>query len=336
MKHHPTHCVLASLLLSGAAAAHICVTTTFTSNLASTGNGWVTASDVTVSAAGGLTVDSIDINTGTAPGTPIAIDVYTTATTYKGKETNPGSWTLVSSGMAIAQGAGQLTLFNVSDFSLPFGKHGLAIHYRTATMLYTAGTGMNQQVGDANMQIDLGAVIPGLFTGTVQPDRVGNFTLCYDLDPPGDLTPYCIPKVNSLNCTPAIGANGTPSASATSGFTVECVLVRNNKSGLLFYKTGGTQAGVTFQCGTLCVGPSGIKRTPAQSAGGNPAPNNDCSGKYSLDVNAFAAGLAGGNPDPALQVAGTLVHCQWWGRDQGFNPPCNTTLSNGGEYTVQP
>ena len=327
---------LAGLLLGSSASAHICVTTTFTSNLASQGNGWTTTSDVTVTAASGITIDSIDINTGTAGGTPIQIDVYTTPTSYKGKETTPGAWTLVSTGMATSQGAGQPTLFDVSDFSLPFGTRGFAIHYVDATMRYTTGNGMNQQVSDANLQIDLGAVIPGLFTGAVQPDRVGNFTLCYDLNPPGDLTPYCLPKVNSLNCTPAIGANGTPSASATSGFTVECVLVRNNKSGLLFYRTGGTQAGVAFQCGTLCVGPAGIKRTPAQSAGGTPPPNDDCSGRYALDMNAFAAGAAGGNPDPGLLAPGTLVHCQWWGRDQGFNPPCNTTLSNGGEYTVLP
>ena len=147
---------------------------------------------------------------------------------------------------------------------------------------------------------------------------------------------YCTAKVNSLGCTPAIGSTGTNSVTATSGFTVDCAMVRNNKSGLLFYKVGGMQAALSFQCGTLCVEAGGIKRTPAQSAGGNPPPANDCSGLYSLDMNAFAAGMAGGNPDPALLVPGPLVHCQWWGRDQGFAAPCNTTLSDGGEYTLNP
>ena len=152
----------------------------------------------------------------------------------------------------------------------------------------------------------------------------------------GGTTVYCTAKVNSLGCTPAISGSGSPSASMTSGYTIDCAMVRNNKSGLLFYAVNGMQANVTFQCGTLCVGPSGIKRTPAQSAGGNPPPANDCSGLYSLDMNAFAAGMAGGNPDPALQVAGTQVNCQWWGRDQGFPAPCNTTLSDGAEYMIQP
>jgi hypothetical protein len=140
--------------------------------------------------------------------------------------------------------------------------------------------------------------------------------------------------MNSQGCTPAIAGSGTPSASATSGFQVDVAMVRNGKSGLFFYKVGGTQASAVFQCGTLCVGPSGIRRTPAQSSGGTPPPANDCSGVYSLDMNAFAAGMAGGNPDPALLVAGGLVHCQAWGRDQGFAAPCNTTLSDGLEYTI--
>jgi hypothetical protein len=146
-------------------------------------------------------------------------------------------------------------------------------------------------------------------------------------------TVYCTAKLNSKNCTPTIGYTGSPSASAGSGFVVSAAQVLNNKSGLLFYGTSG-QATTPFQGGTLCV-KSPIKRTPGVNSGGNPPPN-DCSGVYALDMNLFAVGGLGGSPLAALTVPGTIVNCQWWGRDPGFVAPNNTTLSDGLEYTVFP
>jgi hypothetical protein len=84
----------------------------------------------------------------------------------------------------------------------------------------------------------------------------------------------------------------------------------------------------------LCV-KSPIKRTPGTNTFGNPPPN-DCSGVPSIDMNLFAVGGGGGTPLPELTVVGTVVDCQWWGRDPGFVAPNNTMLSNGLEYTVCP
>jgi hypothetical protein len=145
---------------------------------------------------------------------------------------------------------------------------------------------------------------------------------------------YCTAKVNALGCTPAIHYSGSPSATAPSGFAVSCSSVRNNKPGLLFYSVFGQQS-VPFQGGTLCVKPP-VRRTPVVSSGGNPLPINDCSGFYAIDMNAFAQGLLGGAPLANLKVAGTIVDCQWWGRDPGFPPPNNTTLSDGLHYVVGP
>jgi hypothetical protein len=143
---------------------------------------------------------------------------------------------------------------------------------------------------------------------------------------------YCTAKQNSLGCVPSIAGVGTPSASLGSGFQVDASQVRNNRPGILLYSVTGRLA-APFQGGLLCVAPQ-IRRTPGVSAGGNPAPANDCSGVYSIDMNAFATGAVGGNPLAALSIPGTVVDCQWWGRDQGFPAPNNTTLSDGLEYTV--
>jgi len=143
---------------------------------------------------------------------------------------------------------------------------------------------------------------------------------------------YCIAKTNSQGCTPQIGWAGAPNAFVPGGFTINAVDVRNNKNGLLFYGISGPSS-APFQGGTLCVSPQ-IKRTGAINSGGNPLPANDCSGVYSIDMNAFANGLLGGVPLPQLNLAGQLVHAQFWGRDPGFPAPFNTTLTDALQWTV--
>ena len=79
---------------------------------------------------------------------------------------------------------------------------------------------------------------------------------------------------------------------------------------MLFYTLNGVRTGSPFQWGTLCVGPTGARRTAVRSAGGNPS--------------------------PALGIAGTSVHGQFWARDRGFPAPCNSTLTNALQYAVAP
>ena len=145
-------------------------------------------------------------------------------------------------------------------------------------------------------------------------------------------TTYCTAKVNSLGCTPSIYSVGVQSTTALSGFEVRADDVRNQKVGILLYSVSG-RAALPFSGGFLCVaGP--VRRTPGVNSGGAALPASDCSGDYSIDMNSFAQGLLGGTPSPSLLVPGTVVDCQWWGRDPGFPSPNNTTLSNGLEYVL--
>lgn len=139
---------------------------------------------------------------------------------------------------------------------------------------------------------------------------------------------YCTAKTNTLGCEPTMGRIGTPSLAASSGFVVTCSNVRNHMSGLLFYGTNGAAA-APFQGGYMCVALPTV-RTPIASSGGTALPTSDCSGVFSLDMNARAAS----GVDPALATLGTVVRCQQWSRDPGA--PFNTSLSNALSYVVAP
>ena len=66
-------------------------------------------------------------------------------------------------------------------------------------------------------------------------------------------------------------------------------------------------------------------------SGGNPA-ISDCSGSFTLDMNAFADGALGGAPHPGLSQIGQQVNGQFWGRDP--DSAFGFFFSEGIEYVV--
>jgi hypothetical protein len=143
--------------------------------------------------------------------------------------------------------------------------------------------------------------------------------------------PYCPSQATSTGCFPRIDAEGCSSASATSGFEVECRRLIPGTLAVMLYDVTGKASAKFFQGGVLCVSQP-IFRTPAQFVGGFTQP--PCEGRAAIDMNAFAAGELGGLPLPALQTPGTVVACQWFTTDPGS--PFNSNLSNALRYVVGP
>jgi hypothetical protein len=138
---------------------------------------------------------------------------------------------------------------------------------------------------------------------------------------------YCTAKTNSLGCIASISGDGFPSPTAATGYTIRAPNVRNQTAGTLAFTVSGTAA-TPFGGGTLCIA-APWRRTAVLSSGGTPPSVVNCSGVWQMDFNAWMSAHV------ALP-AGIDVRCQWLGRDGGFLPPDNWTLSNALEFTVRP
>jgi hypothetical protein len=124
-------------------------------------------------------------------------------------------------------------------------------------------------------------------------------------------TLYCTAKPTSIpGCLPAFTTVGAPSASAGSGFVLQCGPVPGGQVGLFLYTTDGAAAvPILTAYGDLCIdsGP-GLTRGPGIFGGGSPGV---CDGGYAMDFNLY---FATQTDNPAL-VAGATVDGQLWYRD---------------------
>jgi hypothetical protein len=148
---------------------------------------------------------------------------------------------------------------------------------------------------------------------------------------PGTTVGYCVAGTSASGCTPSLTTSGTPSATATSGFSLCATGVEGQQDGLFYFGTNGRQArpwgnGMSLQCVAPPVSRTGLL-TGTGSAG-------VCDGELSRDLNAqWCPSCPGASKNPG---AGTIVQAQLWYRDPLNTSNQPTSLSEAVEFVVQP
>lgn len=138
---------------------------------------------------------------------------------------------------------------------------------------------------------------------------------------------YCLSKVDSRGCAPAMSSAGVPSASGSAAFDVLASSVQSGRRGILFYSLGSDRE--RLGGGVLCVAPP-LRRAAILSSGGNVAAH-DCTGSFSFDFNArIRSGV-----DPDL-VPGTVAYAQYFYRDPTGPAGNGTGLSDALRFAIQP
>ena len=291
--------------------------------------------DVTVTKAGGITVDSIDTNTSDLAGNAVTMDLYTIAGSYIGNEANAVAWGApLSTGAGISAGQDLPTNVDFADFSLAAGSYGVALVFTSVSAhRYTNGTGLNQMFSNADLSISLGAAMNVPFTGAPFTPRVWNGTVYYDCS--GGATTYC-PQAKATTvagCTASLTAADLTLATGTwdtTNIPRAAGLGTGTALGIYMYTSGVGIGQSAFSSnipfGTLCL--AGFKRSspacaPAILPGAMAGVCN--AGNLSTAVNCSGGALG-------INV-GDDVNVQLWYRDPGSVGDAN--FSNAIFYTVQ-
>jgi hypothetical protein len=145
---------------------------------------------------------------------------------------------------------------------------------------------------------------------------------------------YCTAGTTTNGCVATMSSTGTPSVSASSGFTLDVTNVEGQKTGIIFYGASGPVAtpwGTTSSY--LCV-KAPTQRTPSQNTGGTFLA---CDGAMTIDLLAYLSAnptAIGGSSSTSAFAAGQNAWCQGWFRD----PPNQktTSLSDGLQITFAP
>ena len=139
---------------------------------------------------------------------------------------------------------------------------------------------------------------------------------------------YCTAGTSASGCQAILTACGTPSATASSGFTLAVEDLEGSSHGLLYFGSSGRQANpwgnsTSFQC---VVPP--VHRTGVLKGIGTPGA---CDGVFTKDFNAYWQQKPNHN-----HGAGALVQAQLWYRDKDSTSNQTTSLSDAIEVLVGP
>lgn len=136
--------------------------------------------DLQVLNPSGITITAADLNNrnGAQEGLSFGLNVYITPTTYVGKESNVGSWSLVSTGNGVGAAENSPSAVDLTDFFLAAGSYGIAFQSPDFNQGYTSGA---NAYSNADVQLTLGASTSGaLFGSSVNTPRTWNGTIYYD------------------------------------------------------------------------------------------------------------------------------------------------------------
>jgi hypothetical protein len=182
----------ASTLLLSTASAQVpptCITTppNFVSNNGGSAGGGVYF-DIEVFNPNGISIKSLELNLWQATVLdPFTVDVYTLDGGGTGEgNVLTGSYTLVSTGSDLVQAQDTPSPVDIDDFTLAPGVHSLALILTGAGHRYTNGSsglpwgsGGNQVIGNADLEIRLGGGSNAPFGPGIFQPRVWNGTICY-------------------------------------------------------------------------------------------------------------------------------------------------------------
>lgn len=136
--------------------------------------------DLEVLNPSGITITAADLNnrSGEQNGLTFALNVYITPTTYVGKESNVGLWSLVSTGSGVGAAENSPSAVDLTDFFLAAGTYGIAFQSSDFAQGYTNGANV---YSNSDVQLTLGASTSSqLFGPAVNTPRTWNGTIYYD------------------------------------------------------------------------------------------------------------------------------------------------------------